>query len=44
MFDVEVANKGFACLDLESEYIFTTPGQTRTRVQAFVEQITEGGQ
>ena len=43
MFDIEAANKGLACLDLESEYIFTTPGQTRTRVQAFVEQITEGG-
>ena len=43
MWDVEVANKGFANLDLDTEYIFTTPGQTRTRVQAFVEQINEGG-
>lgn len=42
MFDVEVANKGLACLDLDTEYVFSTPGQTRTRVQAFVESITEG--
>lgn len=43
MFDVEVANKGFKCLDLDTEYIFSATGQTRTRVQAFVETLTEGG-
>ena len=43
MFDTEVEKKGLACLDLETEYIFSTPGQTRTRVQAFVESLTEGG-
>lgn len=43
MFDTEVEKKGLACLDLDTEYIFSTPGQTRTRVQAFVEQLTEGG-
>lgn len=43
MFDTEAEKKGLACLDLDTEYIFATPGQTRTRVQAFVEQITEGG-
>ena len=43
MFDTEAEKKNLACLDLDTEYIFATPGQTRTRVQAFVEQITEGG-
>ena len=43
MFDTEVERKGFACLDLDTEYIFTNAGQTRTRVQAFVETLTEGG-
>ena len=43
MWDVEVSNKGLANLDLDTEYIFATPGQPRTRVQAFVEQLTEGG-
>lgn len=43
MFDVEVANKGLRCLDLDTEYIFANAGQTRTRVQAFVETLTEGG-
>lgn len=43
MFDTEVDKKGLNCLDLDTEYIFETPGQTRTRVQAFVEQLTEGG-
>ena len=43
MWDVEVANKDLTNLDLDTEYIFATPGQTRTRVQAFVEQINEGG-
>ena len=43
MFDTEVEKRGLACLDLDTEYIFSTPGQTRTRVQAFVESLTEGG-
>lgn len=43
MFDTEVEKKGLNCLDLDTEYIFTASGQTRTRVQAFVESITEGG-
>lgn len=43
MFDVEAANKGLRCLDLDTEYIFANAGQTRTRVQAFVETLTEGG-
>jgi benzoyl-CoA reductase subunit C len=45
MFDVEVENKGLHCLDLDTEYIFDNAGQTRTRVQAFVEQLEdeEGG-
>lgn len=43
MFDTEVERKGLACLDLDTEYIFTNAGQTRTRVQAFVETLTEGG-
>lgn len=43
MFDTEVEKNNLTCLDLDTEYIFATPGQTRTRVQAFVEQITEGG-
>ena len=43
MFDTEVAKKNLNCLDLDTEYIFTAAGQTRTRVQAFVETLTEGG-
>jgi len=43
MFDTEVAKKNLNCLDLDTEYIFTASGQTRTRVQAFVETLTEGG-
>ncbi|MBR5258873.1 MAG: 2-hydroxyacyl-CoA dehydratase [Eggerthellaceae bacterium] len=43
MFATEVEKKGLNCLVLDTEYIFTASGQTRTRVQAFVESITEGG-
>ena len=42
MFDTEVEKKGLMALDLDTEYVFTNVGQTRTRVQAFVEQIAEG--
>lgn len=43
MFDTYVEKQNLACLDLDTEYIFTSAGQTRTRVQAFVETLTEGG-
>ena len=43
MFATEVEKKDLNCLVLDTEYIFTASGQTRTRVQAFVESITEGG-
>ena len=43
MFDTHVQKHGLSCLDLDTEYIFTSAGQTRTRVQAFVETLTEGG-
>ena len=43
MFDTFVRREDIPCLDLDTEYIFTGEGQTRTRVQAFVETLTEGG-
>jgi len=43
MFATEVEKKDLNCLVLDTEYIFAASGQTRTRVQAFVESITEGG-
>ena len=43
MFDTFAEREGIACLDLDTEYIFSSAGQTRTRVQAFVESIMEGG-
>ena len=43
MFDEFVAREQIPCLDLDTEYVFNSAGQTRTRVQAFVETLTEGG-
>lgn len=43
MFDTFAEREGIPCLDLDTEYVFTSAGQTRTRVQAFVETLNEGG-
>lgn len=43
MFDVIADRENIPCLALDTEYIFANAGQTKTRVQAFVETITEGG-
>jgi len=43
MFDVFADNNSLPCLDLDTEYVFAAAGQTKTRVQAFVETLTEGG-
>ncbi len=42
MFDTFVEKEGIPCLDLDTEYVFTSTGQTRTRVQAFIETLEEG--
>jgi benzoyl-CoA reductase/2-hydroxyglutaryl-CoA dehydratase subunit BcrC/BadD/HgdB len=43
MFDIFAKKEGLPTLSLDTEYVFADSGQAKTRIQAFVETLKEGG-